>query len=256
MEEQPLRGEHSQPPWPPGGFPPSALPSPHNRSQRTHGPWTHPLPEDIARIVQRFPATWSSEDRERLFEWVLDEKRATLERLVSEKLRFSYPGATREDVDEVVAEKITDAYRALDTFNPARGSFLNWLYTMLKRHSLRRGSQLARRRSREIPLDVENHDSPGMLKEWPDAAALTPARQAQILAVRQCLNRLPEPYRDALQRFYGLLPYTTAMSIQEIATAQHIKEGYVRVRLHKARQLLKALLEEEEPPTSTPGENA
>lgn len=256
MEEQPLLREHSQALWPPSGPLPPILPSLHNGARPPHGSWSPPLPMEIAQIVQRFPATWTPAERTLLFEWIADKLQPVLIRFAFGALRSVNPRATSEDADEVVAETRQDAWRNLDTFDPTRGPFLPWLFTKLWQHGRRHGVKLALHQRRVVLLEDEHSASPGALRDWPDASAHTPARQVLILAVRQCIDRLPERYRDTVQRFYGLLPYTQPMSLKEIAAAQHIQPNNAKQRLHKARQLLKALLKDEEPPTATPKENA
>src|SRR5438045_457371 len=104
MEEQPYLGTHPPAPWPPGGPPPPALPQ--HGAPLTPGSWISRTPADIAQIVQRLPATWKPAERDRLFEWVLQEKLPGLVRFAYGALHVYAPGATLADAREAVAEKI------------------------------------------------------------------------------------------------------------------------------------------------------
>jgi RNA polymerase sigma-70 factor (ECF subfamily) len=66
---------------------------------------------------------------------------------------------------------------------------------------------------------------------------LAERKEVQVL-VRDAINRLPEDYREVVT-----LRDMEQLSTTEVAQTLGITEGAVRVRLHRARQALKGLLD-------------
>ena len=118
--------------------------------------------------------------------------------------------------DDVVSDTMMAAFEQLGRFDPSRGSFAGWLFTIARRRvadDQRRLSRLRRALSRHglSPTDVDDPLSDVIRSE--DAARL-----------RAALTHLPKNDRDVL-----LLRFVAELPGPEIATVLNISHGAVRV---------------------------
>ena len=102
----------------------------------------------------------------------------------------------------------------------------------------------SQRRRAEEPIDdlLPRFDAEGHHLAAP-AAWETPSdvlleRHETRAAVRRCIDRLPERYRTVL-----LLRDIEDLDIQETAAHLAVTQNTVKIRLHRARQALRTLLE-------------
>ncbi len=150
-----------------------------------------------------------------------------------------------QDEDEarsVMQETYLQAYKRLDTFR-RESKFSTWLYAIglnLARASLRK-----MKRFDALDEDKINRLQPtfsnGMFSEgvetWnPQKMAERSERKA---LVHKAIDQLPLDYRTVL-----ILRDIEELSTTEVAQALNITEGAVRVRLHRARQALRKLLDQ------------
>lgn len=234
MQEQPRPSDNAGLPLPPEVAP---LRKDVEQPCRTRG---IPMPQDLVQMVRRPPETWTPAEISRLFEWLVQEKLRGLVAFAYGTLAVHDPKVTLEDALEAVAEKLLDALRFLYTFDPTQASFLHWLYVMLRRHCNRAGAKSAARRGTEEPLEVEDKEGNVTLHDSPDPAAMDFDRWARARDVWQCLNRLPQPYRDAL-----IMQHFEEMSYAAIARVMAITINNAKQRVFRAKLMLKACLEEE-----------
>jgi RNA polymerase sigma factor (sigma-70 family) len=135
---------------------------------------------------------------------------------------------------------VRDAHSAEDAFQATflvlarkaagisrRAALAGWLYQVAYRVALRARQGIARRATREAPLD----DMP----EPPAAAAIPAADWLPILDEE--IHQLPEKYRLPV-----VLCHLEGQTLAEAAAALGCPRGTVAVRLHRARQLLRARL--------------
>ncbi len=160
-------------------------------------------------------------------------------RLLSVARRFL---RDEEEARDAVQECFLSAYRALDRFD--QGSRLStWLHRIVINACLMR----LRSRQRKPEDSIEdllpkfqadghqvNHPTPG----WEGSAETRLARSQTRSIVRQAIDRLPESYRTVL-----LLRDIEELSTEETAKSLGVSENAVKVRLHRARQALRGLLE-------------
>jgi RNA polymerase sigma-70 factor (ECF subfamily) len=137
-----------------------------------------------------------------------------------------------EEARDVAQETFLRVHGALATFDPGR-DFLNWLYRIARNIAI---DALRRRRRRAtpvddltaVPVDAERSDGP-------DAASHDETRRR----VDRVLAELPVEYRLALT-----LKEILGVSPREIAEITDTSYPTARWRLHRARQMFKALWEE------------
>jgi RNA polymerase sigma-70 factor (ECF subfamily) len=148
---------------------------------------------------------------------------------------------TEEDSADAVQDAFLSAFRCLEGFegNSALGTWLHRIVVNVCLMRLR-----ARSRSREVRIDdlLPTFDQHGhhshSVRAWEDGALARLTTAETHAQVRNCIDGLPDPYREVL----------VLRDIEELdteQTAQHlgINPGAVKTRLHRARQALRTLLE-------------
>lgn len=147
-----------------------------------------------------------------------------------------------EDARDALQDAFLSAFRALPAFEGGAR-----LATWLHRIAINAALMKLRQRRRKNEESIEPY-LPGFQEDGHQAHPAVPwGRPAQeILSdredrafVRACIDRLPETYRTVL-----LLRDIEELSTQETAEALGIEPNAVKVRLHRARQALRTLLDE------------
>jgi RNA polymerase sigma-70 factor (ECF subfamily) len=147
------------------------------------------------------------------------------------------------DAQDAVQEAFASAFRALDKFN-GDSLLSTWLHRIVVNAAL---MQLrSKRRPREQPIEtlLPRFDQDGEWVHdpaiWTDAIETILERRDSREMVRRCIERLPEKYRTVL-----LLRDIEELDTDEAARALATSASTVKVRLHRARQALKTLIERE-----------
>ena len=159
-------------------------------------------------------------------------------RLLSVARRFL---RDEEEARDAVQECFLSAYRALDRFD--QGSRLStWLHRIVVNACLMR--LRTRRRKPEASIEEllpqfqadghQVHQTP----EWEGSAETLLSRKETRSIVREAIDRLPDSYRAVL-----LLRDIEELSTEEAAQSLGVTANAVKIRLHRARQALRGLLE-------------
>ena len=178
---------------------------------------------------------------------LLNGDKATFEKVVLKESPRLFRMILRivQDEDEarsVMQETFLQAYKRLDSFR-RESKFSTWLYAI--------GLNLARASLRKLKrfdaLDDDNIDrlqpafSSGMYVDsyetWNPQKIAERAERKEL--VHKAINQLPSDYRTIVT-----LRDIEELSTTEVAEVLEISEGAVRVRLHRARQALRALLDQ------------
>lgn len=146
-----------------------------------------------------------------------------------------------EEAKDAVQDAFIAAFRAIGDFD--RGSLLStWLHRIVVNCALMR--LRARDRHPEQPIDdllpafLEDGHQANPARPWAAPAdRILESLQNRVL-VRACIDRLPESYRNVL-----LLRDIEEMSTEETAVAMGLTPNAVKIRLHRARQALRGLLD-------------
>lgn len=138
------------------------------------------------------------------------------------------------DAEEVVQATFLSAFEAIQRFEP-HAKLSAWLYRIAYNHAL----MLLRRRHPEEPLpdDYESLPLPATFVDWstlPEERLLSEEVHEQLFAA---ISELPERLRAAF-----VLRDVEALSTAECAQVQGISESACKVRLHRARLLLRETL--------------
>jgi RNA polymerase sigma-70 factor (ECF subfamily) len=148
---------------------------------------------------------------------------------------------TEQDSADAVQDAFLSAFRCLESFegNSALGT---WLHRIVVNACLMR--LRARSRSREVRIDdlLPTFDQSGHhshpVRAWEDEALARLTRAETRAHVRDCIDRLPDPYREVL-----VLRDIEELDTEQTAQQLGINAGAVKTRLHRARQALRTLLE-------------
>lgn len=158
-------------------------------------------------------------------------------RLLSVARRFL---GNNEDAEDAVQEAFIKAFKAIRTFEE-RAQLHTWLHRILVNTALMK--LRSRRRHPEESIDhllpefqVEGHQVTES-RGWSDEVF---ERKETSAIVRQAITQLPEQYRTVL-----LLRDIEERDTSETAAALGTSTTVVKVRLHRARQALRTLLDRE-----------
>lgn len=147
----------------------------------------------------------------------------------------------REDAEDTMQETLLNTVSRLSHFQSAKALGV-WLYKVAKSKCLmsRRHSKFAptQRLSLEVLMPDRNELEGGLLGDFeaPDGAMLRAERAAQL---QQAILKLPPAFRLVL-----VLHDMEELSTGEVARVTGLREGTVRVRLHRARVFLRNELAE------------
>jgi RNA polymerase sigma-70 factor (ECF subfamily) len=145
-----------------------------------------------------------------------------------------------EDAEDVTQETFVRVFRSIEKYDPSR-PFAAWLFTIAARLSI---DHLRRRRTRPVSLvqrDPESDEERTMDVEDPGPGPdeLT-SHSEEERRTTDLIDRLPPHYRIVV-----IMRHQQDLSYEEIAAALKVPLGTVKARIHRARSLLKLLMEDE-----------
>jgi RNA polymerase sigma-70 factor (ECF subfamily) len=193
-------------------------------------PSTAPNPEADAALLARLRA-----GDEGAYEQLVREQTPALLRVTRRLLR------SEDDARDAVQDAFVAAFRALPRFR-GDARLGTWLYRIAINAALARIR--ARGANDEVSLDdwlprfVADGHSAEPFAPWPEDAGHGTEQRELRERVRAGIDRLPDAYRTVI-----LLRDIDELNTEEAATALGISPGAVKVRLHRARQALRTLLD-------------
>ncbi|MBA2439365.1 MAG: RNA polymerase sigma factor [Thermoleophilaceae bacterium] len=142
-----------------------------------------------------------------------------------------------DDAAEATQDAFLRAWKGLKGYR-GDAQFTTWLYRVAMNAAITKQRSRKRRREREVGAEDDvliGIAAPGSVESAAGA-------RVELEAVQKALETLPEHYRLALlfRDVYGL-------SIEEMARELDISETAAKVRVHRARKRLKALMFPGEP---------
>jgi RNA polymerase sigma-70 factor (ECF subfamily) len=163
--------------------------------------------------------------------------RAHSGRLLSVARRFL---GNNEDAQDAVQDAFIRAYKAIHTFE-ARAQLHTWLHRILVNTALMKLRERRRRPTESIedllPSDSTDGHQAVASRDWSDAVL---ERKETAAIVREAIERLPDQYREVL-----VLRDIEEKDTAEAAALLGTSSNVVKVRLHRARQALRTLLDRE-----------
>jgi RNA polymerase sigma-70 factor (ECF subfamily) len=158
-------------------------------------------------------------------------------RLLSVARRFL---GNNEDAQDAVQEAFIRAYKAIHTFE-ARSQLHTWLHRILVNTALMKLRERRRRPTDSIEDLLPSYSTDGhqavASRDWSDAVL---ERKETAAIVREAIERLPDQYREVL-----VLRDIEEKDTAETAALLGTSSNAVKIRLHRARQALRTLLDRE-----------
>jgi RNA polymerase sigma-70 factor (ECF subfamily) len=146
-----------------------------------------------------------------------------------------------EDARDALHDAMVNVYRSIGNFESG-SALLTWLHRIVVNSALMK----LRTRKRHPEEDIEQY-LPRFLEDghqrvpstpWTESAQSVLEREELRAAVRAAIDKLPEAYRIVLQ-----LRDIEELSTAETAEILGVTNNVVKIRLHRARQALKTLLD-------------
>jgi RNA polymerase sigma-70 factor (ECF subfamily) len=146
-----------------------------------------------------------------------------------------------EETDDALQEAFLAAFRALARFE-GRSSLSTWLHRVAVNAALMRLRARKARPSEEVGECQPEFVGRGVFRDPPARWSELPedplVREELCATVRQAIAALPEPSRTAL-----LLRDIEGLSNEALAEALGVTVNAAKIRVHRARQTLRVLLE-------------
>jgi RNA polymerase sigma-70 factor (ECF subfamily) len=145
-----------------------------------------------------------------------------------------------EDARDAVQDAFIRAYKAIGTFE-SRAQLHTWLHRILVNVALMKLRERRRRPTESLEELLPTYTSDGhqavASRDWGDAVL---ERKETAAIVREAITRLPDQYREVL-----VLRDIEERDTGEAAALLGTTANAVKVRLHRARQALRTLLDRE-----------
>lgn len=186
-----------------------------------------------------------STDISQLIERALSDDQQAYTEIVNRYRKQIYHFIYRMVKDDAQAEDLTQetfikAFRALASFN-SNYAFTTWLYKIASNNCI---DHFRKKRLSTYSLDTPMKSKDGELKrdfadsdQGPESEMISKEKKTQI---ETAIESLPEKYRKAI-----LLRHTKDKSYEEIAEILNVPLGTVKVRIFRAREMLKSQLKEQ-----------
>lgn len=146
-----------------------------------------------------------------------------------------------EDADDAVQETFVSALRNLPRFE-GRSSLPTWLHRITVNVALMKLRSRASAGERELEELLPEFNEAGQFARSPqpfgEAADADSLRAEEVELVRRCIDQLPEKFRIAL-----LVRDIEGLGNEELAQALGVSVNAAKIRVHRARQALRTLLE-------------
>lgn len=145
----------------------------------------------------------------------------------------------REEATDLAQESFIRVFSSLDRYNPAY-AFSSWLFKITSNLCI---DYLRKRRVATFAMDEPVDGERGEIQRQYPSSDPTPeeelVRDEKLRRLDAAIARLPEHYRIML-----ILRHQEDLSYEEIADTLSIPLGTVKARIHRAREMLKAILGE------------
>ena len=148
---------------------------------------------------------------------------------------------SEDDARDAIQDAFLSAFRAIHSFQEG-ARISTWLHRIVVNAALMK-LRTRRRRPEEsiddlLPTFLEDghRENPG--PAWRETSESALQRQETRTLVRECIDRLPESYRTVL-----ILRDIEELDTEETAQLLDLTLNAVKIRLHRARQALRTLLD-------------
>ena len=148
---------------------------------------------------------------------------------------------SEEEAQDAVQEAFLSAFKALESFQ-GQSKIGTWIHRIAINAALMRVRKLGRSKESSIEELLPAFSDGGHFVEspvsWGEAVDAPLLREETQALVRAKIDELPDNYRIAL-----LLRDIEGLSNEEVATSLGVSVNAAKIRVHRARQALKQLLD-------------
>jgi RNA polymerase sigma-70 factor, ECF subfamily len=148
---------------------------------------------------------------------------------------------SEEDARDAVQDAFISAYKSIRNF-ASNSQLGTWLHRIVVNSALMKLRSQKRRPEEDIEQLLPRFQEDGHQvipsEPWDESAEAIMQRKELRKLVREAIDKLPETYRTVL-----LLRDIEELSTEETARLLGINNNTVKVRLHRARQALRAILD-------------
>jgi RNA polymerase sigma factor (sigma-70 family) len=194
---------------------------------------------EVDRIFDKPGREWSDEEYNRVCEWLFNNRQ--LQQLLAYALIILGDGATAENAEDAWSEFCVRRLSMIAHFHydPGRGlRFWEYLLFCFKNFCQTNGEELRKRWRREQPIVLYPRQEGGIIEfKLSDSATSSheALEQAETMrCLQESINKLDHKYRDVLIKHYF-----EEKPIKELAEELDISLSTVKVRLYRARRMLK-----------------
>lgn len=145
----------------------------------------------------------------------------------------------REEAEDLAQDAFVKVFSMLERYNPTY-AFSSWLFKITSNLCI---DSLRKRRIEGVSMDEPvQSDSGEYVRQYeseeddPETVAIKRERAGHLM---EAIDRLPTHYKLMV-----LLRHQEGLSYEEIASTVGVPLGTVKARIHRARQMLRKLLEE------------
>lgn len=138
-----------------------------------------------------------------------------------------------EDAEDLAQEAFIKAFRALGSYD-AKYPFITWLFRIARNTTI---DFIRARKPQAVSIDDE--DAPIEIENKADSPETAAAFTLEAEMAERLLMSLPELYREVV-----MLQYKENLTCAEIASITGMPEGTVKIRLFRAKALLKTKISE------------
>lgn len=143
----------------------------------------------------------------------------------------------REEAEEVAQDSFIKAYKSLQHFK-GDAKFSTWLYKITYNNCIDRVKKIAR----TYHTDTIDEVNENKIKAIEDTLQVI-ERGERATIIKECMDRLPEDERTILWLFYF-----EELSLKEIKEVTSFSESNIKVKLHRARKRLLAIVKDKVEP--------
>ncbi|MEO6259588.1 MAG: sigma-70 family RNA polymerase sigma factor [Thermoanaerobaculia bacterium] len=148
---------------------------------------------------------------------------------------------SEEDARDALQDSFVSVFKSIDTFE-ANAQLSTWLHRIVINRSLMKLRSQRRHPEEDIekylPRFLEDGHQADPAGAWPEGADSMIERAELRTLVRESIDRLPETYRVVL-----VLRDLEELSTEEAAEVLGVTPNAVKIRLHRARQALRGILD-------------
>ena len=143
--------------------------------------------------------------------------------------------SSREEAEELAQDTFVKAYRFLADFK-STSKFSTWLYTIAHNTCL---SYLRKRQDTTIPIEEEQINLATERNGMAERASTMSEERSQNALLTKAIQKLPAADAELITLYY-----LAEQSIEEVGLVTGMDSNNVKVKLFRARQKLKAIIEQ------------